>query len=110
MADFQALAREFEAEEIRIVSGSVDPLEKAKETVEKLGITFPVAYGMDVEEVSRLTGAYYDKERKIIHATGFLIRPDGTVEVACYSSGPIGRLIARDVLGLVKFYKSRKKA
>ncbi len=84
-------------------------MEKAKQTVERLGITFPVAYGMDAEEVSRVTGAYYDRERKIIHATGFLIRPEGTVEVACYSTGPVGRLVARDVLGLVKFYKSRKK-
>lgn len=103
------MAWEFEAEEIRIVAGSVDPLEKAKETVEKLGITFTVVYGMDAEEVSRITGSYYDRERKIIHATGFLIRPDGMVEVACYSTGPVGRLVARDVLGLVKFYKSRKK-
>jgi hypothetical protein len=33
----------------------------------------------------------------------------GTVEVACYSSGPVGCLVAKDVLGLVKFYKSKKK-
>lgn len=110
MADFQALSGELEAEQISIVAASVDPLEKAKQTVERLGITFPVAYGMDAEEVSRVTGAYYDSERKIIHATGFLIRPEGTVEVACYSTGPVGRLVARDVLGLVKFYKSRKKS
>ena len=87
----------------------MDPVEKARETVEKNGVTYPVAYGMNAEDVSKLTGAYYDKDRKYIHATGFLVRPDNTIEVACYSTGPIGRFVAQDVLGLVKFYKSKMK-
>ena len=109
MADFQSLWSDFQAEEIAVIGASVDPEEKAKETVEKLGISFPVAFGMDAEEISRLTGAYYDTKKKFLHATGFLVRPDGTVEVACYSSGTIGRFVAKDVLGLVRFYKSRQK-
>ena len=87
----------------------MDPVEKARETVEKNGVTYPVAYGMNAEDVSKLTGAYYDKDRKYIHATGFLIRSDNIIEVACYSTGPIGRFVAQDVLGLVKFYKSKMK-
>jgi hypothetical protein len=31
------------------------------------------------------------------------------VEVAAYSSGPIGRFVAQDVLSIVRFYKSRAK-
>lgn len=108
MADFQSLWSDFQAEEIGVIAASVDTLGRAQETVGKLGITFPVALGMDAEEVSRLTGAYYDKDKKFLHATNFLVRPDRTIEVACYSSGPIGRFAAKDVLGLVKFYKSRK--
>jgi len=94
---------------VQLIAGSVDPVEKARETVEKNGVTYPVAYGMNAEDVSKLTGAYYDKDRKYIHATGFLVRPDNTIEVACYSTGPIGRFVAQDVLGLVKFYKSKMK-
>lgn len=108
MADFQSLWNDYQAEGISVVAGSIDPLDKARETVGKLGITFPVAFGMDAEEVSELTGAYYEKDRKFLHATNFLVRPDHTVEVACYSSGPIGRFATKDVLGLVKFYKSRE--
>lgn len=92
-----------------IIAGTVDPLDKAKAYAEKLAVTFPMAYGMNAEEVSRATGAFYDQEKKYIHATGFLLRPDNTVEVAVYSTGPIGRFVAQDVLGLVRFYKSRKK-
>ncbi len=109
MADFQALSKEFESEGVRIVAGSVDPLEKAEEAIKKAGVTYPVAYGMSAKETSRITGAYYDDNRNYIHATGFLVRPDNTVEVACYSTGPIGRFVAKDMLGLVKFYKSKMK-
>jgi len=65
---------------------------------------------MNAEETSRITGAYYDKDRQYIHATGFLIRPDNTIETVCYSSGTIGRFVAQDLLNLVKFYKSKKKS
>jgi len=108
LADFQALHQEFKSEQIKVIAGSVDPIEKARETVDKLGITYPVGYGMMAEEISRITGAYYEKEKKFLHATGFLIRPEKTIVVACYSTGPIGRLVAKDVLNLVKFYKSKK--
>ena len=85
-------------------------MERAKETVDRIGLTYPVAYGMDAEAISRITGAYYDTNKKFIHATGFLIRPDNTIEVVCYSSGPIGRFVAQDVLRLVRFYKSKNKS
>ena len=75
--------------------------------MEKLGITFHVTYGLDAEKISELTGAYYDPERKIIHRTGFLIRPDNIIGEVSYSSGPVGRFVAQDILDLVKFYKSK---
>ena len=70
------------------MAGSVDPVEKARETVENL--VSPTLSGMAcaAEEISRITGAYYDIDKKFVHATGFLIRPDNTIEVACYSSAP----------------------
>jgi alkyl hydroperoxide reductase subunit AhpC len=108
LADFQAYHEEFKSEGIKVIAGSADPIEKARETVDRLGITYSVGYGMMAEDISRITGAYYNKERKFLHATGFVVRPDKTIGVACYSTGPIGRLGARDALNLVKFYKSKK--
>ncbi len=55
--------------------------------VDKLGITYSVGYGMIAEEISRITGAYYEKEKKYLHATDFLLRPEKTILVACYSTG-----------------------
>lgn len=91
-----------------MIAASVDPEEKAQELADKLGITFPVAYGLNAEEISEKTGALYEGEKKFLHATNFLVRPEKTVEVASYSSGPIGRFVAKDVLALVRFYKGRK--
>jgi alkyl hydroperoxide reductase subunit AhpC len=108
LADFQSSYKEFESEGITIVAASVDSVEKTKETVQKGGITFAVGYGLVAEEVSKTTGAYYEPAKKFLHATGFIIRPDNRVSVACYSTGPVGRFTAKDVLNLIRFYKSRR--
>jgi peroxiredoxin len=107
LAGFQSVLKDFENEDIKIVAGSVDDLHKTKELVVKLELSYPVAYGMDVETTCVKTGVFYEKDRKFIQPSCFLIRPDKTIEVAAYSSGPIGRFVPQDVLGLVKFYKSR---
>lgn len=86
----------------------MDSLDHTKEFVEKFGIRYPVAYGLDAEEVSRVTGTYYEKKRKFSHPAGFVVRPDRAIEVSCYSSGPVGRFVAQDVLRLIQFLKSRK--
>ena len=107
MAGFQSVLKDFEDEGIKIVAGTVDPLYKTEEFVGKLGLSYPVAYGMDMETTCVKTGAFYEKDRKFIQPACFLIRPNKTIEVAAYSSGPIGRFVPQDVLGLVRFYKSR---
>ena len=109
LADFQSSLKELDAEGIKVIAGSVDPIEKTKEYADKLGITYTMAYGMDAEAVSDLTGAFYEKEKKFIQPTGFLLRPDKTIEVAVYCSCPVGRFVAQDVLKLVRYYKSLKK-
>lgn len=109
MAGFQSALKDFEDEGIKIVAGSVDPPDKAAEFVGKLGLSYPVAHGMDVETTCLKTGAFHEKDKKFIQPTCFLIRPNKTIEVAAYSSGPIGRFVPQDVLPLVKFYKSKAR-
>lgn len=107
MAAF-AKAGKLKDEGIGVVAASVDPLEKAQETVKEHGITFPVAYGLDLKETVAKIGAFYEEARDFLQATGFVLKPDKTIAVAVYSSGPIGRLVWQDVLKMVQFYKSRK--
>ncbi|NMN57648.1 hypothetical protein FHT36_001545 [Xanthobacter sp. SG618] len=42
-----------------------------------------------------------------MQTTGFLLDPEGRVVNAVYSSGPIGRLVAEDVIGMVAYLKSK---
>lgn len=100
---------EFDAEEIKVIGGTVDPIEKTKKFADKLEVTFPIACNLDGVAVSAMTGAFYEKDRKYIQPTGFILRPDKTIEVAAYSTGPVGRFVARDVLNLIKYYKSQSK-
>ena len=49
---------EFKKENIDVVALSVDPLDKAKETVEKLQLTFPVTCGLEVPRDADKVGAF----------------------------------------------------
>ena len=87
---------------------SVDPFDKARETVEKLQLTFSVAYGLEVPRDAEKVGAFWEERRKIIHATDFILDSDKRVVDACYSIGAIGRIIAADALSHIQFLKKRK--
>ena len=91
-----------------VLAGSVDALPEAQKTVKELGLTFPVAHGLDLESTLRALGGYYRADKRYLQPSGFVIRPAGTVEVACYSSGPVGRLKAANALGMVKYYKQNR--
>lgn len=98
---------EFEQRNAQIIAASVDPLEDAQETVRTLGLTFPVAYGLRHMEFAEQTGAFYEVRRSIIHATEFVIKADGTLLGAVYSTGPTGRYDVNALLGVLDFHISR---
>ena len=109
MAAFDRAQDKLQAEDIRAVAASTDPLEKAKETVTEHSLTLPVGYGLRLKETAATLGAFYEEKRGFLQATGFVIKPDKTIAVAQYSSGPIGRLVWQDILGLIQFYKKQAK-
>ena len=107
MAAFEKARPRLDDEHITVVAASTDPRDKAAETVKEHTLTFPVAFGLPLKETAATFGAFYDERRNVLHATGFVVKPDRTIAVAQYSSGPIGRLVWQDVLGLVQFYKKQ---
>ena len=66
-------------------------------------LTLPVAYGLDPAQVAHTHGAYTSDDGAYLQATGFVLRPDGTVALALYSTGAVGRLTAADTLGFVQY-------
>ena len=100
--------QEFKNENAAVIALSVDPLDKAKEMVERTGATFPIGYGLKVPQDADKVGAYWEERRGIIHATNFTLGPDRKVLQACFATGPIGRIAAVDALSSIRGTKKRK--
>jgi peroxiredoxin len=101
LAGFEKLRPELDALGVKVLAASVDPLEKARDVAAEL--SFPVAYGVTREQADSI-GAWWEERRSIVQPSEFLLAADGTVRAATYSSGPIGRIDAGDVVKLVNFY------
>ena len=107
MADFQGKIDQFNEIGTQVVTLSVDSEEDAQKTLEDNTLTYPVLYGLDAREMVSTIGAYINEEPLYLHATGFILRPDGTIAVAVYSSGAIGRLTADDTVRLIRHYQKQ---
>jgi peroxiredoxin len=88
---------------IKVVALSVDGADTSAEMVAKRRLRFPVGYGADVDHVAATMGAYVNDDPHYLQSSGVILAPDGTVSLAVYSSGAIGRLVPDDVAGFVKY-------
>lgn len=105
MAGFEKQKKELEAVGAKVVAASVDPIEKAREVAAE--VSYPIAYGVTREIADKL-GAWWEDRRGIIQPAEFLVGADGKIVTSSYSSGPLGRIEASDVVKLIQFYESRK--
>lgn len=87
---------------VRVVALSVDNAEQARETVDRGRLTFPVAYGVDPDDVADRYGAYAHRDPAYLESTNFVLAQDGSVFTAVYSSNAIGRLAPDDVIGQIQ--------
>jgi alkyl hydroperoxide reductase subunit AhpC len=107
LADFQKRLHEFESRGFKVVAASVDSHADAEEMIDGQKVIFPLGYGLNAKEIAAACGAFYDAERRFLHATGFLLRPDGSVCNAVYSTGSIGRLTPGDSLRVLEYFKKQ---
>jgi len=92
---------------VKVVAFSVDDEATTAALVEKHRLTFPMGHGADADTIAESLGAYTNDEPHYLQSTGFVLAPDGSVVTAVYSSGAIGRLVADDVAGLVRYVRSQ---
>ncbi|HSQ32842.1 MAG TPA: peroxiredoxin family protein [Gemmatimonadaceae bacterium] len=105
LAGFSRARNTFEEVGIKVVALSVDDEPTSAALVDKLRLAFPVGYGVDADAIARATGAYTNDEPRYLQTTGFILDPSGRIVTAVYSSGGIGRLVADDVAGFVRYLK-----
>ena len=107
---FQSGLARLAHEDIGVVSLSADPCARARELVAEHRLEFPVACGMAVGTVAERLGVYFEPGPRggspHLHSAGFVLGPGGTVLLAVYSSGAIGRLVWQDVLGYVQYVRT----
>jgi len=108
LADFQRQYEAFKSEGVGLLAGSVDVLQNTLKMINDLNLSFPIAYGLNLQATISSIGGFYEPEKQFLQPSGFLIRPGGSVEVAVYSSGPVGRLSAENVLSLVRYYRQNR--
>ena len=93
---------------IKVVGGSVDSVESVAKLREGLHVGFPMWGELDAPTVSADTGAPYQEGDKVfLHGTGWLLNPDGEIVQSLYSTGPIGRFTASDIIRKVLFEKKK---
>jgi peroxiredoxin len=107
LAGFQRASEKLAATGIKVVALSVDDEATTAGTVEKHKLSFPVGHSADLDKVAAITGAYTNDSPRYLQTTDFLLAPDGKILNAVYSSGPLGRLVAEDVIGMVTYLKSK---
>jgi len=88
---------------LKVVALSVDDEETSAALVAKHKLRFAVGHSADAGKVAAVTGAYVNDDPRYLQSTGFVLAPDGTVRVAVYSSDAIGRLVADDVVGYLRY-------
>ena len=87
----------------KVVALSVDDEATSAALAARHKLRFPVGHSADAGKVAAATGAYVNDDRRHLQSTGFVLAPDGTVLVAVYSSDAIGRLVADDVTGYIRY-------
>ena len=91
---------------VKVVALSVDDEATSAEFAASLRFPFPIGHSAHADHIATATGAYTNDHPKYFQTTGFILDPTGRLITAVYSSGGIGRLVADDVVGFVRYVKA----
>ena len=106
MAGFEKLKDELAAVGASVFAASVDPLDKAQLVAAE--VSFPLGYGVTRAQAD-LMGSWWEDRRGIVQPSEFVIGAGGLVVTSSYSSGPIGRFEAADVVKMINFREAQMK-
>jgi peroxiredoxin len=109
LADFDTNGSLLKKLGVTVVAASVDTVEETARLAEGLRLRYvQILAEVDGPAVSESTGAFLQTgDRTFLHATGFLTDPDGAIVNAVYSTGPIGRFTANDIMKKTIFEQAR---
>lgn len=106
MVGFEEHKSDLAALGVTVVAGSTDPIEKAQEVADE--VSFPVAYGV-TRDIADTLGSWWEDKGGIIQPSEFIVGADGKLVHSSYSSGPLGRTLADDVISLLNLLRKYQK-
>ena len=106
MVGFAEKSAELQQLGVSFVAASVDPLDKAKEVADE--VNFPIGYEVP-RDIANTLDAWWEDRRQIIQPTQFVLGPGNKVFASCYADGPLGRVVAEDVIRFVTFQQAQNK-
>ena len=94
--------------DVKVIAASIDKGAEAKEVSND--VSFDIGQGVTKEHAD-LLGSWFGDARhpEMIQPSEFLVRPNGKVIMSSYSSGPLARMDAADVINVVKFINNLAK-
>lgn len=106
MADFQLRLGRLKQLGANVIALSAQPRDKAELMVQRHGLTYPVVYGLDPEEMTQQFGCSISLDEPVrLEPTGVVLRPDATIAWSVYASGAIGRLTGDDTVAIMDYYQ-----
>lgn len=109
MVDFAVHGLPFKDLGVKVLAASVDSVESVAKLKEGLHVGYPMFAEVDAAALAAATGAHIQEgDRTFTHATAFLIDPEGLITNAVYSTGPIGRFTASEVIRKTIFDQAKR--
>ncbi len=105
MVGFGKQIKDFDALGAKIIAASIDVGEHAQDIANESGLN--IAVGVTRDDAKALD-SWWEDRRSIIQPSEFVLDSSGKVLTSSYSSGPIGRMDAADVIGMIKHRESQQ--
>lgn len=103
LTELNRLAPEFAKTGLGIIAVSSDPEDRSRSFADEIGVSFPVAYDLTVEQM-RTLGLYVsaprseeETDRPFAEPGVFVINPDGLLQVVDISNAPFARPALADL-------------
>ncbi|NJM91215.1 MAG: redoxin domain-containing protein [Myxococcales bacterium] len=113
LATLTGLAADYRAAGVTVAAVSADPREKAAADVAEFGWTFPVGYGLSMEQM-RTLGLYVSEprspqetDRPFAEPGLFVVNPEGKVQILDVSNAPFARPDLAMILNGIKIVVER---
>ena len=106
LAGFQSFKPVLDNLGVSLFAASADHLDKASAVAAELA--FPVGYGVTRGTAGAL-GAWWNEQRNSMEPAEFVVDRQGTVMASSYSSGPLGRFDAAEIVRYVTSREAQAK-